>query len=217
VRAVKWGALISGRGSNLGALLDFRRESEGLFELALVVSSRAEAQGLCRARREGVPTMLLPREPLLPRRIDWNALSDRFRERGVTRLFLVGFMRIVAAEFCRDWSGRIVNLHPSLLPAYPGLESIRRAHEDGAPMGATVHFVAPEVDAGAELVQRVSLTSAAAAPISLEAAEFSVHLTEQRLVRAAMCQASQAAGRSRAGQGADLSSTSTPTPTSGAQ
>ena len=177
VRAVRWCAFISGRGSNLAALLEARREADGLFDLALVVSSSRQAPGLARARRDGVPTLTLDKK------IDWSALNSELTGRHISHLFLCGFLRIVPAEFCRSWSGRLFNLHPSLLPNYPGLDSIARAHGDGAEIGVSVHEAAAEVDAGRLVAQRLTQRNARAgdAPMPLDLVEARVHVAEQRL------------------------------------
>lgn len=195
-----WAVLISGRGSNLAALLECRDE----IDLRLVVSSEAGACGLVRARRAGVPTCVTPYRPddnrtsggavpgaPRPRpKIDWVALDEQLRARGITHLFLAGFMRIVPTSFIAKWNSRILNLHPSLLPAYPGLRSIERAFTDGSDLGVTVHEVTPQVDAGTIVRQRRSLNAgqvrAYAQSSSFQFAEFLVHVDEQRVVKEAI-------------------------------
>lgn len=168
----RWAVLISGRGSNLSALLDYPDE----IPIAVVVSSKASAEGLLKARRAGVPTHVLDRK------IDWPALTKLLRARGVTHVCLAGFMRIVPAEFVAAWRGRIVNLHPSLLPKYPGLESIALAYAAGDDMGVTVHEVDEGVDTGRVILQRRCLLSSEVHEYPLALAEFKVHVTEQRLL-----------------------------------
>lgn len=179
MRAARWAVLISGRGSNLGALLDARHELDGRFELALVVSSRSDAEGLVRARRAGVPAIIAPKTG---KQIDWPTLDSELKRRGVSRILLAGFMRIVAPTFCASWSGRIFNLHPSLLPAYPGLESIERAYNEGSELGLTVHEAVAEIDAGRTIVQRRTFAGGERARRSLADAESAVHRDEQRAV-----------------------------------
>jgi phosphoribosylglycinamide formyltransferase-1 len=169
----RWAIFISGRGSNLAAALDLKNQ----VDIACVVSSKASATGLLRAKRSGIPTYVLDRQ------IDWSKLDAHLRAIGVTQIFLLGFMRIVPAEFIALWPGAVVNLHPSLLPAYPGIDSIRRAHADGAPLGVTVHEVIFEVDQGEQILQRRCLKEGGACGYSLQAAEFQVHIDEQRLVK----------------------------------
>ncbi len=165
-----WAVLISGRGSNLSALLDYPDE----ISISIVVSSKPGVDGLAKARRAGIPTLILDR------RIDWSALTVTLRSRGVTHICLAGFMRIVPPAFVAEWRGQIVNLHPSLLPKYPGLESIRVAFEADDDLGVTVHEVDEGVDTGRALLQKTSLKKPRAAGYSLALAEFTVHVTEQR-------------------------------------
>ena len=180
MRARRWSVFISGRGSNLAAALDGRRECEGLYDVALVVSSSDEAAGLARARRDAVPTLVLPGK------IEWPELTRTLRGRGVTHILLAGFMRIVRPEFCREWAGHLFNLHPSLLPSYPGLDSIARARADGRDVGATIHEAIEAVDAGRIHFQRRSISGADALGASENDVEFRVHVDEQRLVRHAL-------------------------------
>jgi phosphoribosylglycinamide formyltransferase 1 len=178
----RWGVLISGRGSNLSSLIDLRASSED-FDLRVVLSSSETAYGLLRARRAGVPTATTP---FLKgtRKIDWPRLTEDLKSRGVTHIFLAGFMKILPEEFLNDWAGCIINLHPSLLPNYPGVRSIERAFEDGAPLGVTVHEVIKEVDAGQMICQRITLAALRDHGYSL--AEFLVHIDEQRAVKEAI-------------------------------
>lgn len=169
----RWAAMLSGRGSNLAALLDLEDE----IDLRLVVSSKASAVGLCRARKAGLPTMVLDKKT------NWPELDQVLRCYRIDAIFLLGFMKILPESFLREWKGRIINLHPSLLPTYPGLESLARAHADQAAMGATIHEVVKEVDAGQILLQRKSVSAEKVASVALERAETWVHVDEQRLVR----------------------------------
>lgn len=177
----RWAVLISGRGSNLSSLLDHQDE----FQISLVVSSSPTAGGLWKARRAGVATALVP---LLAgsKKIDWENLSVLLREKRVTHICLAGFMKIVPPSFVKDWQGRLINLHPSLLPAYPGLESIEKAHADGQDLGVSVHFVSEDVDAGKIISQRRCLKKTEVRRYSLGLAEFIVHVAEQRLLGAAV-------------------------------
>ena len=178
VPAVRWGVLISGRGSNLSSLLDLG----DAFQVQVVVSSSKLALGLGRARRMGVPTALAP---LMPnsKRIDFEALTELLHRSRVTHVLLAGFMKIVPPEFVASWRGRMINLHPSLLPQYPGLESIERAFQEKNDMGVSVHEVNEEVDGGALILQRRCLKAAEIDGYSLDTAEFLVHLEEQRALR----------------------------------
>ena len=178
----RWGVLISGRGSNLSSLIDLRASSDD-FNIRVVMSSSETAYGLLRARRAGLPTTITP---FLSgtKKIDWPALTAELRERGVTHIFLAGFMKILPEKFLSDWAGRIINLHPSLLPYYPGIRSLERAFEDGAALGVTVHEVIKEVDAGEVICQRITLATPKDHGYSL--CEFLVHIDEQRAVKEAI-------------------------------
>ena len=164
-----WAVFISGRGSNLQAIL--RDES---VRVGVVVSSRAKAPGILHARRAGVPVWTLPKD------VHWQELDLRLRQAGVSRICLAGFMKLLPAEFVERWRGRIMNIHPSLLPHYPGLRSIENAHADKAPVGITVHEVIAEMDAGPILAQRLSVGLNKVASLTLSAVEFYVHVDEQR-------------------------------------
>jgi phosphoribosylglycinamide formyltransferase 1 len=168
--------MVSGRGSNLAALL----EMHDVLDIRVVVSSNAKAPALFKAKRAGVPTLLLDKK------IDWQKLDRDLRARGVSHIFLAGFMKVVPTEFVQLWDGKILNLHPSLLPAYPGLKSIERAFEERADLGVSVHLVNEGVDEGPLVAQRQTFAAAQLANKSLEAIEFKVHVDEQRLVRETM-------------------------------
>lgn len=197
LRRPRWAVFISGRGSNLAALLELRED----IDIALVVSSNPKAHGLLRAKRAGIPTAITPLEEPRPvagdsdkpgragakARIDWVRLMERLDANRVTHVFLAGFMRLVPPEFLQHYpSGHILNLHPSLLPTYPGLQSIERAYRDNAAMGATVHEVIEEVDAGRIICQRRSLRPEEIQRYSLARSEFLVHVDEQRIVKETM-------------------------------
>jgi phosphoribosylglycinamide formyltransferase 1 len=170
----RWAIFISGRGSNLSSILNLQNE-----KIKVVVSSSAKALGVLRARRAGIPVLILPRP------IQWAELDHELKRRGINRIFLLGFMRVIPKQFVETWDRRIVNLHPSLLPNYPGLDSIERSFNDRADMGVTVHEVVAEVDAGKTILQRRCLSSQEIPEYSLSNAEFKVHIDEQRLVEEA--------------------------------
>jgi phosphoribosylglycinamide formyltransferase-1 len=145
--------LISGEGSNLQALLDTVHGRDAI-EIVGVASSRADARGLERAERAGVETAVfsLADEPDRERRDD--ALAGWLEERGVELVVLAGFMELLTPAFIRRFAGRIVNVHPALLPAFPGLGAIEQALEHGVKVaGVTVHFVDEGVDSGPILLQ----------------------------------------------------------------
>jgi phosphoribosylglycinamide formyltransferase 1 len=144
--------LVSGEGSNLQALLDELRGAP--IEIAGVVSSRAEARGLQRAESAGVETAVfsLADEPDRVKRDE--AVAGWLEEREIDLVVLAGFMELLTAPFIRRFSGRIVNVHPALLPAFPGLGSIAQALEHGVKVaGVTVHFVDEGVDSGPIILQ----------------------------------------------------------------
>ncbi|HEY5208660.1 MAG TPA: phosphoribosylglycinamide formyltransferase [Stellaceae bacterium] len=142
---LRLGILISGRGSNLQALIDACAAPSFPATVALVISNKAEAAGLDRARAAAIPSQVIShREP------DFEAAIDAaLRGAGVELVCLAGFMRILGADFVNGWRDRLINIHPSLLPAFPGLGTHRRVLAAGeAVAGCTVHFVRPEIDAG---------------------------------------------------------------------
>lgn len=148
--------LISGSGTNLQALIDATKTGRVPARIVLVLSSREDAYGLERARRAGIPTLVVsPKDH--PSRTDCDAAIGRaLEEAGAEIVCLAGFTRVLGAELVRAWEGRMLNIHPSLLPAFPGLEVHERVLEAGMPVtGCTVHFVTPEVDAGPVIVQGV--------------------------------------------------------------
>ena len=173
LRPTRWCVLISGRGSNLAAFLE---KSEA--DLRLVISSDSHADGIAKARRGGVPVEVFPRGS--KGQLDWSAAEKMLRARSIDAIFLLGFMQIVPPSFIGRWTGRILNLHPSLLPLHPGLKSIERAFKAGDEGGATIHEVVTEVDAGRILLSR---RSARPERLSAEAFEFLIHVDEQRLVK----------------------------------
>jgi phosphoribosylglycinamide formyltransferase 1 len=146
------GVLISGEGSNLQALIDDLAEAE--IEIVGVVSSREGARGLQRADEAGIPTAVfsLADEPDRAKRDE--ALAAWLEERHVELVVLAGFMELLTPAFIRRFAGRIVNVHPALLPAFPGLGSIEQALEHGVKVaGVTVHFVDEGVDSGPIVLQ----------------------------------------------------------------
>lgn len=194
LRPTRWCVLISGRGSNLAAFLETAASDAGS-AVRLVVSNDPEAAGLAKARRAGIPTEIILTKPTVDGKkpqLDWDALDKTLRAYSIDAIFLLGFMRIVPPSFIEKWSGRILNLHPSLLPKYPGLKSIERAVKAEDDCGATIHEVVTEVDAGRVLASRVSVSKdviaryAAATnrpEVYFESIETLVHLDEQRLVK----------------------------------
>ena len=136
--------LISGRGSNMKALIE---KAEG-FEVVLVASNKPLAPGLAWARDRAIPTWTWDSRGVDKR--EWEDALDRsLSDHRVGTIALAGFMRILSAEFTANWAGRILNIHPSLLPKYPGLDTHRRAIEAGDELsGCSVHFVTEQLDSG---------------------------------------------------------------------
>ena len=146
--------LISGRGRNLQALIEAQRDGRIPAEFAAVVCNRAEAAGLDHARAAGIPCEVVPHTQY-PSRVAFDAaLAETLRRLRPDIVALAGFMRILTDGFVREFEGRMLNIHPSLLPKYPGLDTHRRAVEAGdAEHGATVHFVTPTLDSGPAVIQ----------------------------------------------------------------
>jgi phosphoribosylglycinamide formyltransferase-1 len=148
---MRLGVLISGRGSNLQALIEACAAPGYPAEVAFVVSNRPEAAGLARAAAAGIRTAVVDH----PGRSEFAGETDSLlRAAGVDLVCLAGFMRLLDTGFVETWRDRMVNIHPSLLPAFPGLHAPRQALAAGVRIaGCTVHFVRPEMDTGPILVQ----------------------------------------------------------------
>ena len=147
-------ALISGRGSNLQALIDACRQPDFPAEIVLVISNVPGAAGLERAARAGIPTKTIDHRAFQGREPFEDALDAALSQARAELVCLAGFMRILTTPFVQRWQGKLINIHPSLLPKYPGLDTHARAIADReAFAGCTVHYVVPEVDAGPVIVQ----------------------------------------------------------------
>ncbi len=148
--------LISGRGSNMEAIVRACADERWDARIAAVVSNRADAAGLAFARERGIAAEVVDHRAFDSRAGFDAALAARIEAHGADLVALAGFMRILGAEFVRRFDGRLVNIHPSLLPAFPGLETHRRAIEAGCKAsGASVHFVTAELDHGPIISQAV--------------------------------------------------------------
>ena len=147
--------LISGRGSNMTALIEAAKSQDYPAEIVLVVSNKAEALGLTRAREAGIATALIEHRAFGDDREAFErALDAELRTRQIELVCLAGFMRLFTPWFVTRWSGRLLNIHPALLPQFKGLDTHRRALQAGVKRhGATVHFVVPETDAGPIIIQ----------------------------------------------------------------
>lgn len=151
---LKLGVLISGRGTNLQAILDATAAPDFPAETALVVSNRPGAAGLERAARAGVPTTVVNHRDYADRPAFEAALTAALEAAEVQLVCLAGFMRILTPTFVDRWAGRAINIHPSLLPAFPGLDTHQKAIDAGCRFsGATLHFVSAEMDAGPIILQ----------------------------------------------------------------
>lgn len=149
---LRLGVLISGGGTNLQALIDDGAGAAS--EIAVVVANRADAFGLTRARRAGLPHRVVDHRAYESRAAFDAALSAALEDGGVDLVCLAGFMRILTAGFVDRWRDRLINIHPSLLPAFKGLDTHARVLAAGVRIsGCTVHFVRPEPDSGPIIVQ----------------------------------------------------------------
>ena len=146
---LKVGVLISGRGSNLQALLDSCADPAFPAEIALVISNVAGAQGLQRAARAGVPTLVIDHKPFPSRAAFDSEMDKALRAAGIELVCLAGFMRLLSDEFVEGWRGRMINIHPSLLPSFKGMNTHAQALAAGVKIhGCTVHYVTPALDDG---------------------------------------------------------------------
>jgi phosphoribosylglycinamide formyltransferase-1 len=147
--------LISGRGSNMVALIEVAKAADFPAEIAVVVSNKTDAGGLARAQASGIPTVIIESKPFGKDRAGFEAaLQSVLDQHKVDLICLGGFMRLFTAEFVQRWYGRMLNIHPSLLPSFPGLDPHGQALRAGVKIsGATVHFVTPETDAGPIIMQ----------------------------------------------------------------
>jgi phosphoribosylglycinamide formyltransferase-1 len=147
------GILLSGRGSNFEAIADNIACGRLQAEIAAVISNRQDAPGLEIARLRGLPALCIPSKGV-PREAYDRRVAEELRARNVELICLAGFMRLLSAEFCRAFPLRILNIHPSLLPAFPGLDAQKQALQYGVKIsGCTVHFVDEQLDAGPIILQ----------------------------------------------------------------
>ena len=148
------GVLISGRGSNLKAIIDAINRRELDARIAVVISNRADARGIDHAIGAGIETLIIDHKAYATREDYDRALVFELRKRDVALVCLAGFMRLLSPVLVDAFPNRILNIHPSLLPKYPGLHPQQQALDDGATeSGATVHFVNKELDAGPVVLQ----------------------------------------------------------------
>ena len=147
------GVLISGRGSNFEAIADSIAAGAVPAEIAVVIANRPEARGLEAARRRGLNAVCIPSKGL-DREIYDRMLLEELRKHAVDLVCLAGFMRLLSASFIREFPNRILNIHPSLLPSFPGLDAQHQALDHGVKItGCSVHFVDEDLDAGPIIIQ----------------------------------------------------------------
>ena len=151
---LKIGVLISGRGSNLQALIDACAGDGFPAKIAVVISNKPDAYGLERARLAGIPTITVPHGTFSSREAFDQEVDRHLREAGVKLVCLAGFMRLLSEQFVRGWKDRMINIHPSLLPSFKGLNTHARTLQAGVKIaGCTVHYVRPEMDEGPIIMQ----------------------------------------------------------------
>ncbi|MDO9458728.1 MAG: phosphoribosylglycinamide formyltransferase [Alphaproteobacteria bacterium] len=153
-RRLKTGVLISGSGTNLQALIDACTTPDYPAEITLVISNRADAGGLDRARQANIPATVISHKDYTSREAFDAAIDTALRAAGVEFVCLAGFMRLLTPGFVNRWHDRLINIHPSLLPAFKGIDAVEQALAAGVQTtGCTVHFVRPEMDTGPTLLQ----------------------------------------------------------------
>jgi phosphoribosylglycinamide formyltransferase-1 len=151
---VRTAVLISGRGSNLASLIEAARAPDYPAEIVLVISNKADAGGLAIAAQAEIPTKIIPHNQFTTREEFDAAIDATLREADIALVCEAGFMRIHSAWFVKRWEGRILNIHPSLLPAFPGIRVHEQALAAGvAVSGCTVHFLTAELDSGPIIAQ----------------------------------------------------------------
>lgn len=151
---VRTGILISGRGSNMHSLIEAAKDREFPAQIAIVLSNRMDAPGVQTAQANGIKSNVIISSSFPKREIYERVLDESLRAANVSIVCLAGFMRILSPWFVERWMGRLINVHPSLLPAYRGLDTHKRVLEEGARIhGCTTHFVVPELDAGPAIMQ----------------------------------------------------------------
>jgi len=179
VSAVRFGVLVSGTGSNLQAILDAIAAGSLAASVSCVISNRPEVKALERARAANVPALTIPHRDFPTREAFDAALVRALEEAGVDWIVLAGFMRVLTPVFLNAFAGRIINIHPALLPAFPGVNAAKQAFDYGVKItGCTVHFVDGGVDTGKIIAQQ-------AVPVEpkddLAALEARIHRAEHQL------------------------------------
>lgn len=162
--------LISGRGSNLQALLD----KEGC-NIRLVVSNKRKAPGVLKSKRAGCVTWVM--SPL-----NFEDLIKKLKDVGIKKIILLGFMRLLPEAFVTEWSGKIINLHPSLLPLFPGLDSIEKSFQSESDMGISLHTVIPAMDEG-PILNQSRVYSGNRLPKTSQEAHWAISFREHYIIR----------------------------------
>ena len=184
MRRIKTAVLISGHGSNLQALIDACAAPDFPATLSLVISNVANVKGLERASAAGIPSIVIPHGNYTSREAFDNAMDAALAHHAIELVCLAGFMRVLSVTFTQQWAGKLINIHPSLLPKYKGLNTHARALEAGDPEhGATVHWVTPELDSGEIIVQKAIPILAGDTP---ELLKQRVHVLEHMLYPVAL-------------------------------
>ena len=165
---------ISGQGTNLEILL----QNKEAFKSIWVISSEEDAYGLERAKNHGVRSYVLNKKKL-----DWRALNTKLQSLGVEVIFLAGFMKILPPEFIEPWEGCLFNLHPSLLPEFKGLKAMERAFAEKADIGASIHHVLAEVDAGEVVFQGLAVKGDELGKMTLDEVREKTQAVEHKLVQ----------------------------------
>ncbi len=156
MQKLRTAVLISGNGGNLQALINASKaDSNYPAEISLVISNKPEAYGLIRAQKAGIKTLVINHKDYKTREEFDNEIHKHLTQNKIDIVCLAGFMRILTADFVNRWVGRMINIHPSLLPEFKGAHAVRDALAAGAKTtGCTVHLVTPEIDSGKILIQR---------------------------------------------------------------
>jgi len=147
---------ISGGGTNLQSIIDYWQQGGASYDLKLVICNQADVYGLERAKKAGIPCVVISHKDFSSRRDFDQAMDQHLESHGIELIALAGFMRLLSSWFVQKWSGKLINIHPSLLPAFPGLHTHRKALEYGVKFsGCSVFFVDEGVDSGAMINQAV--------------------------------------------------------------
>lgn len=175
----KLAVLVSGNGSNLQSIIDHIAEGKVRAQIALVLSNQPDAYGIARAYKAGIPTSIVPHDMYETRKDFDRALIEELERYSVEWVVLAGFMRILGTEFIHKFPDRVLNIHPSLLPKYPGMNAIQKAFNNSElETGVTVHFVNEGVDSGNIILQeKVKIDP----NDTLESLETKVHQAEHQI------------------------------------